>query len=153
MVPLGGRAVIGSAGEVSVRALIPLLALGLLPGCFASVGIDATGGGTADPDSDLDGLPDSQEAELGSDPANADSDGDTYSDGDELAANSDLLDSEHHPYTGGWPIGACRTDIVATGKEEGDVDDNFKLLDQHGDTVQLYDFCDRTVYLLFAAFW
>ncbi len=136
-----------------MRTLIPLLILGSLPGCIASVGIDGGGGTGGDIDSDGDGLLDAQEAELGSDPAAVDSDGDTYSDGDEFAANADLLDPDHHPYQGGWSIGACRSDIVATGKEEGDVDDNFALLDQFGDTVQLYDFCDRTVYLLFAAFW
>ena len=133
-----------------MRALLPLV---LLSGCFASVGIDGVVPGVSDPDSDGDGVADSVEAELGSDPNNADTDGDTWPDGEEIAENADPLDPDHHPYIGGWPIASCREDVVATGKAVGDIDDNFKLLDQFGEQVQLYDFCDKTVYLLFAAFW
>lgn len=132
-----------------MRALFPLL-LAIAPGCYATVEL---GGGSSDPDSDGDGLTDAREAELGSDPKLADTDGDTYNDGDEVTANADPLDPDHHPYIGGWPIGACRTEVAATGKAEGDIDDNFALLDQFGESVHLYDFCDKTVYLLYAAFW
>jgi hypothetical protein len=129
--------------------LVPFLFLAV--GCYADVQL---GGGTAgDPDDDNDGLPLSQEEELGTDPAVADTDGDGHDDGVEFTLNADPLDPEHHPYAGGWPIGACRTEIVETGIDEGEVPANAKLLDQYGDTVHLYDFCDRTVYLLFAAFW
>ncbi|MBA2319971.1 MAG: hypothetical protein H0V89_02345 [Deltaproteobacteria bacterium] len=128
--------------------MVPFL---LVTGCFAQVEL---GGGTAsDPDTDGDGLTDAQEAELGLDPASNDSDGDTFPDGDEVAANADPLDPDHHPYAGGWPIAACRTDIVETGNQVGDVAANFKLTDAFGDTVHLYDFCDRTVLLIYAAFW
>jgi hypothetical protein len=129
--------------------LVPLVA------CYAPVGIDgaAPTGGGGDVDTDGDGLVASIEAEIGSDPANPDSDGDGYTDGVEYDGNADVLDPDHHPYAGGWSIDACRTDIVGTGTRVGDVAFDFDLMDQFGETVHLYDFCNRAVYLLFAAFW
>ena len=35
----------------------------------------------------------------------------------------------------------------------GDVVENFTLLDQHGEMVDLYSFCGQTVSLVFGAFW
>jgi hypothetical protein len=133
-----------------MRVLFPLV---FLSGCFATVGIDGSGTAIADPDSDGDGLTDSQEAALGTDPQNVDTDGDTYDDGDEVTANADPLDEDHHPYLGGWPIGACHDDPVATGSAVGDVDQNFALLDQYGENVHLYDFCDKSVLLIYAGMW
>jgi hypothetical protein len=57
------------------------------------------------------------------------------------------------PYTGGWTVGACADSIRATGNRVGQVSQDFALLDQYGDTVYLHDFCDRVVWLVFAAFW
>lgn len=144
--------------------LVPLL-LVLATGCYAQVAVNGIGpdGDIVDPkaaaaaavdaDPDGDGLDSETEEGLGLDPQNADTDGDEFNDGDEIAANADPLDAEHHPYEGGWPIGACRTEITGTGTEEGDVAYDFGLLDQFGDTVRLYDFCDRTILLIFAGFW
>lgn len=107
-----------------------------------------------DADSDDDGVDDGEEDIIGSDPADADSDDDSFSDGAEVESNTDPTDGDDHPYEGGWDIGACRNDIESTGGYDvGDVPENFSLKDQFGETVQLYDFCDKTVYILFQAFW
>lgn len=114
-------------------------------GCSAEVKVDI------DPDGD--GLSDAEEAELGVDPANPDSDEDGYQDGAELAGNTNPLDQSDHPYAGGWKIDACRDDIQPTGNTAGEVANDFSLLDQHGDQVTLHSFCDQVVYMVFAAFW
>ena len=106
-----------------------------------------------DKDSDGDGLTNADEAELGTDPENTDSDGDGHDDGVEVSENTDPADANDHPYAGGWAIDACRDDIVSTGNEEGEIAEDFSLPDQHGEQVRLHDFCDRTVYLVSAAFW
>jgi len=62
-------------------------------------------------------------------------------------------DTPSSPYTGEWAVGACRDDITATGNAAGQVANDFALPDQFGDTVHLHDFCDRVVWLVFAAFW
>jgi len=104
-------------------------------------------------DSDGDGLSDMDEAILGTDPDNPDTDGDGFSDGAEVNQNSDPKNGNHFPYTGGWRIGDCHADIVATGTDVGEISDNFELIDQHGELVRLHDFCDRTVLLSSATFW
>ena len=53
------------------------------------------------------------------------------------------------PYAGGWDIGNCQDDIAAGG----DVVADFELLDANGDTVRLYDFCHKAVFLTDGAFW
>jgi hypothetical protein len=116
-----------------------------LTGCVADVKLEL--------DADEDGLLDSEEAALGSDPSNPDSDGDNYNDGAEAAANTSPTDAEDHPYKNGWQIDACRHDITATGESEGEVADDFALVDQFGETVHLHDFCNQVVYMVFAAFW
>jgi hypothetical protein len=120
------------------------LSLGLATGCIAEVKIDVDG--------DQDGLLDSQEVELGSDPADPDSDADGYEDGEEFESNTDPADAADKPYQAGWQIDACRHDIEATGAEEGDVAENFALPDQFGETVRLHDFCDQVVLVMGAGF-
>jgi hypothetical protein len=104
-------------------------------------------------DDDGDGLTNAQEAELGSDPELADTDGDGWDDGAEVDGYTDPTDDGDHPYTGGWAMGACRHDLVSTGTQVGDVATDFALTDQFGDTLRLHDFCDREVLLVSAAFW
>ncbi|HUF61167.1 MAG TPA: thrombospondin type 3 repeat-containing protein [Verrucomicrobiales bacterium] len=58
---------------------------------FANPGTTLSPGG-GDEDRDGDGLTDSEELELGTDPDNSDTDGDGISDGVEVAAGSDPLD-------------------------------------------------------------
>lgn len=56
-------------------------------------------------------------------------------------------------YAGGWEIGDCWDAVEPTGDEVGDVLEDFALVDQHGETVHLHDFCDRTVLLATAGMW
>jgi hypothetical protein len=123
------------------------LPLTLLLVCFA------LGCGPDTSDNDRDGLEAWHEGELGTDPEVADSDGDGHDDGDELAGNTNPLDDNDHPYAGGWPIAACRDSIQASGDEEGDIANDWRLPDQFGEQVQLHSFCDRTVLLVAVAFW
>jgi serine/threonine-protein kinase len=51
-------------------------------------------------DTDADGLPDTQEAQLGTDPNNPDTDGDGFSDGDEVKAGTNPLDPLSFPTPG-----------------------------------------------------
>jgi len=123
-------------------SLVRLLLITSLGACGDDVELDTDG----------DGLTDLEEESLGTDPTLTDTDGDGYDDDEELAQNTDPLDDADHPYTGGWAIGACRADVEATGHEVGQVAEDFTLLDQHGDNVSLYSFCDRAVLLVGAAF-
>ena len=127
-----------------MRALFVPLAL-IWAGCAAEVDINT------DPDGD--GLTDAGEAQAGSDPANPDSDQDGYLDGAESTGNTDPMNPDDHPYAGGWPIGSCRSQIEPTGNTEGEVASNFSMLDQYGESVELYAFCDKVVYITFAAVW
>jgi hypothetical protein len=77
-------------------------------------------------DSDRDGLLDDEETRYGTDPANAHSDDDGWD----------------HPYTGGWPIGACRHSLDGSGWNVGFTVHNTNNLDQNGDLVKLHDFCE-----------
>lgn len=106
-------------------------------------------------DSDEDGLSDAGEIDEGTDPTSDDSDGDTWSDGEEFEQGTDPLSELDHPYTGGWKIDKeCRNMAPdTTGANEGDIAANFTLVDQYGDNVRLYDFCNHAVLLISAAFW
>ncbi len=104
-------------------------------------------------DSDGDGLTDREEAEAGTDPMSEDTDWDGFSDAEELAENTDPTDANDMPYAGGWAIGACRNDVDSTGVGVGDISENFRLEDQHGEMVELHDFCNRLVLLKAAAEW
>lgn len=105
-------------------------------------------------DDDGDGLLTSEENEIGTDPLVADSDEDGYSDGEEHEVGTDPLDGIDHPYTGGWAIDVdCRDDPSSIADSGYDIASNFTAPDQYGDTVKLYDFCDRTVLLVASAFW
>jgi hypothetical protein len=102
-------------------------------------------------DEDEDGL--LLEEDYGTDPENPDSDGDNHLDGDEVSAGHSPTDPADHPYFGGWTVDLdCRDSIVATGDAVGDVMADFELTDQYGETLRLYDFCGRTVYLVAAGF-
>lgn len=109
---------------------------------------------TMDFDSDGDGLMDSAEAEYGTDPFNVDSDLDNHSDAIEIEQGTDPLDPDDHPYMGGWAIdGSCRDNIASTGNEVGDIAEGFDVVDQFGETVSAYDFCNRVILLASGAFW
>ena len=119
-----------------------------------SEGDGGEGGGVpAWVDSDGDGLSDSEEEALGTDPMDTDTDGDGWEDDDEVDAATDPLDGDDHPYTLGWPIDPCRDDITPEGNQIGQITSNFELLSQTGEMVRLYDFCGQAVFLITAAFW
>ena len=65
---------------------------------------------TAEPDSDGDGLSDSQEATLGTDPNNPDTDGGGVNDGDEVSNGTDPLDPADDVSTCGEPAFSGATD-------------------------------------------
>ena len=50
-------------------------------------------------------------------------------------------------------MGPCADDIVGTGNDEGQIAPDFQLIDQFGDVLRLYDFCEHTVLLASVAFW
>jgi hypothetical protein len=124
-----------------------LCTIGLLSACTAA---DVT----MDFDTDGDGLMDSMEAEYGTDPLNVDSDLDNHSDAVEIEQGTDPLDPNDHPYTGGWAIdSACKDSVASTGNEVGDIAEGFEIVDQFGENVDLYDFCNRTILIASGAFW
>ncbi len=96
-------------------------------------------------DSDRDGLLDDEEADFGTDPNLPDTDVDGWVDGDELSSFTDPLDPDDHPYTGGWPIGACRDahEGESTAWQVGAIVQNTAHPDQYGDTVRIHDFCEQ----------
>ena len=160
-----------------------LLSLGLLPGCTsdeskceeADTATDCSDdeGGDANADSDEDGLTDAEEEALGTDPANADSDGDGFDDGIEIDAGTNPMYEFSHTYTGGYNVGFCESPYgeSATGAtgtavitqegetytwdayDNGDVLENFTLLDQHGEMVDLYSFCGKHIVFAVGAGW
>ena len=67
--------------------------------------------------------------------------------GADTAAGPDATSS----YDGGWSIGACRDDVVGEGNAEGQVAQNFTLVDQYDQAIELHAFCDRVVYVVFGA--
>jgi hypothetical protein len=103
-------------------------------------------------DGDRDGLLDDEEDALGTDPAVADSDQDTWVDGEEFYAYTDPLDPSDHPYTGGWPIGACRHSLQGAGWSDGQVVPNTSALDQFNDPVKVHDFCEVPYLFTYYAF-
>lgn len=134
--------------------LLPILLLGFLAGCAADTDEDGLtdkeeaelGTDPEAADSDGDGLGDYEEhIELGTDPTKADTDGDGYDDGDEIAEGSDPVDEASWIYTGGWPYNGDKDaldgpDLAAAGNPViGEKFARVQFVDQHGDTVDLYD--------------
>ncbi len=103
-------------------------------------------------DSDADGLDDRQELEEhGTDPRAPDTDEDGYLDGWEVDEGSDPLDADDRIYVGGWPYNPNKAALDAPPSEAaapGAVVPRFRLRDQHGDLVDLYDFADGRPLLL-----
>ena len=106
-----------------------------------------------DIDSDVDGLLNSQEEALGTDPDNPDSDEDGHLDGTEVDGGFDPLSDESHPYMGGYLTRPCEEEPESTGYAVGDISHDFSLVDQYGEDVTLSDFCGNTIILEASAFW
>lgn len=126
--------------------ILAFLTASTLTGCAAAV-VDV------DVDADGDGLLGSEEVQIGTDPDKDDSDDDGVNDGAEVDANTNPLDGGEYPYKGGWSIDACHSDVTGEGYAEGDISEDFAYPDQNGQNVHLNSFCDREIYLVFAAFW
>jgi hypothetical protein len=136
--------------------LVVASALGLV--LVACDGGGGPGGGDDDDgadttDTDGDGLTDSFEEAIGTDPAVEDSDGDTYLDGDEYLAYYLPWDEADYPRVGQYPRYAQTENIVATGIEEGDTVSDFSGADQYADTLHLYEFYGSVVLIEISADW
>lgn len=131
--------------------LIPGILAVLMAGCGAAE-LKVEDDAFLDVDTDGDGLTDSEEEELGSDPDEVDTDGDGFEDGVEADWYTDPTNPQDHPYEGGWPIDACRNDLVPSGMAEGDVINDVKLLDQYGEEIRIHDFCDHVLLIEHAGF-
>lgn len=98
------------------------------------------------PDTDGDGLTDLEEYETYLTNPNAlDTDEDGYSDPDEIAEGSDPISAESRIYSGGWPYNADKDGLNGpalgdSGLQVGDKFPRFTLSDQFGETVDIYDF-------------
>ncbi len=98
-----------------------------------------------DTDTDGDGLTDLMEMVLGTDPERVDSDSDTYTDWEEVRESTDPLDYEDRIYTGFWPYNPYKEVYPDPGFVMPDFTGSplmprFQAVDQHGDTVDLFDF-------------
>jgi peroxiredoxin len=127
---------------VRTLSIVPLLAIGC---SYSEVDVPY--------DVDGDGLMGDEETEYGTNPEKADTDGDSYDDGVEVAGNTDPTNRGDHPYEGGWPIDACRYDIEGTSVGVGEIAPDFELQDQFDETVRLHDFCGKVVMVTFGAEW
>ena len=119
------------------------------------VAIAAAGCGPAGPvDTDGDGLADSYELEIGTDPELADTDGDGHDDRTELYQFTDPQEEDSAPYAGGWDRQPYPDDLAdLQGREVGDVMEDFVLADQFGEDVQLHRFYGNVVLVESAAEW
>ncbi len=106
-------------------------------------------------DTDEDGLPDTYETSVGSNPSATDSDGDGYDDGEEVWGHSDPSSETDHPYIGGWERHPWPAELetAETGSAVGDVARNFTLLDQFGEEVQLWSFYGNAILVDSSAVW
>ena len=114
----------------------------------------ATTGNGCDPlqDADADGLDDCAERDLGTDPLSPDSDGDGSSDAAELSCGADALDADERCYACGWMRGDPGN-LSSTGAEVGDVVANLSLVDQCGESVDLWDFAGPYTVVFLTAAW
>jgi thiol-disulfide isomerase/thioredoxin len=124
----------------------------------------------SDPDSDGDGLLDSEEAELGTDPTLADSDGDGFSDSEEIDAGYNPTWVYSHAFEeGDYLIGSCpnKPDEESAGPtgegvyststwdayQEGDVMKNLVNTDAYDQETDLYSFCGNYTVVTQSAEW
>ncbi|MBK9366102.1 MAG: redoxin domain-containing protein [Deltaproteobacteria bacterium] len=116
---------------------------------------------SAPTDDDGDGLLSDFEAQVGTQPDQADSDGDGCDDALEVLSYFDPLNAEDRPYQGVYPRGprpddaafAEMAETFGAGFDTGQQNTNWTLLDQHGEAVELYDLYGQVVLLLIAREW
>ena len=113
----------------------------------------------ANEDLDHDGLTNGEEWVLGTDPYIADTDGDSYRDGDEVGEATDPNLYESRIYQGFWPYYAEKDALgdasVPWGAVAGDQAIRLQGVDQFGDLVDLYDFAghDRPIIIDVSTVW
>ncbi len=105
------------------------------------------------PDADADGLADVLEDEIGTDPAQPDTDLDGYLDGEEWFSFTDPLDGLDYEYTGGYGHFPYPDDLAGTGHEIGEVLADFALPDYYRQQVHLYSFYGNVIHLFTGADW
>jgi thiol-disulfide isomerase/thioredoxin len=108
-------------------------------------------------DTDGDRLLDGHEAANGADPLIADTDDDGYLDGDEVTEGHDPNDKQDRIYKGKWPYYWDKDSLKGGGNlaEVGKRYQQISMVDQHGDTVDLWDFynSDKPVIIDISAEW
>jgi len=112
-------------------------------------GDDDDGGG----DSDGDGLSDSFEGQIGTDPHDVDSDGDGAADGVEYLSYFFPDDASDWPYLGDYPRQPIPRSLSSGGSGLGSVPANFTSSDQHGQAISLHRFYGNVVVIELAAEW
>jgi len=108
-------------------------------------------------DTDGDGLDDYQEWGIGTDGTNPDTDGDGYTDWEEIEGGSDPVDDDSVIYRGGWPFNHPLNKSELEGNayigpeqpQPGDRMPRFYLMDQYGEEVDLYDFANHGVPIVY----
>ena len=147
------------ARRLGVALLIGASGLWVL-GCDEGSGGGGGGGGGDDddaagslPDTDGDGLADSFEEEVGTDPEVDDSDGDGFLDGDEWSEFSDPMNEFDYAYEGGYGHFPFPEDLSGEGSSVGDVLADFTLVDAYGQEVELYTFYGNVMHVFAAADW
>ncbi len=155
-----GALLLWAQGCQSLEAIMPLEA----EGTGEDSGVSGSGR-----DEDGDGLSDSREAELGTDPENPDSDDDAWNDGAEVEAGTNPLWGAHHPYEhGDYRLAACpdppdtsgagptgTTQVKQDGTvyahvvyEPGDLVRNETLVDEWGQSFELWGTCGLTIWIV-----
>ena len=103
-------------------------------------------------DTDEDGLDDCAENTFGTDPLTDDTDNDGITDAEEIDCSSDPLDPTDACYACGWGKRDPGT-LSTTGSDYGDTIGNVQLVDQCGETVNMWDFYGEYHVLYLTAAW
>ena len=132
----------------------PWVLLAMMMACASNTTSDTPAADACDTriDTDADGLDDCEEGFIGTDPLSDDTDNDGVTDGTEVDCSSDPLDSMDACYACGWGKRDPGT-LSATGTDFGDTIGNIQLVDQCGETVNMWDFYGAYHVLYLTAAW
>ena len=107
----------------------------------------------SDRDSDGDGITDAFEESIGTDWTDPDTDNDGFEDGEEHLNYFYANDSSDFPYAGDYPRGPLPSTISGQGWSQGSVSNNWTLVDQWGEELQLHRFYGNVIVVELAADW